>query len=177
MGLGALSPNQRNNWSYGEQHTDYNRKGGDIQGTFADAVSKAGIEGKEFGTEADGGTKKTARQYREQIFDQIAPNAPQKVRQAWLDAADVAGVDGMGVSNSGKLSHISQLMVRSLEKGYRDNGVCDLLGNSVQSAICAAKEALYSLEHPLGPSQGRTAEQIENRMKEKLFYQEFLKRL
>lgn len=133
--------------------------------------------GKSFDTETDGRTKKTARQYREQVFNQIAPNAPQRVKQAWMDAADVAGIDGMGISDSGKLSHISQLMVRSIEKGYRSGGVCDLLGNSVQSAMRAAKEALYALEHPLDGNRGRTAEQIENRMKEKLFYQEFLKRL
>lgn len=176
MGLGALSPDQRNNWNYGEQHTDYDCRGG-VQESFADAVSKAGIKGKEFGTEANGSTKKTARQYREQAFEQIAPNAPQKVRQAWLDAADVAGVDGMGVSNSGKLSHISQLMVRRMEKGYRGNGVCDLLGNSVQSAVRAAEDALDALERSLDVDRGRRAEQIENKMKEKLFYQEFLKRL
>ncbi len=177
MGVGVLSPDQWNNRNYNEQHKEYTRKDRDAHEAFADAVSKAGAAGKSFDTETDGRTKKTARQYREQVFDQIAPNAPQRVKQAWMDAADVAGIDGMGVSNSGKLSHISQLMVRRVEKGYHGNGVCDLLGNSVQSAIRAAKEALYALEHPLDAGRGRTAEQIENRMKEKLFYQEFLKRL
>lgn len=177
MGLEVFSPGQRNNWNYGEQYNDYGIKNGDVKGTFADTICKADAVGKKFSTEADGSTKKTARQYREQVFDQIAPNAPQRVKQAWLDAADVAGVDGMGVSNSGKLSHISQLMIRSIEKGYRGNGVCDLLGNSVQSAMRAADEALYALEHPLDAGRGRTAEQIENRRKEKIFYQEFMKRL
>ncbi len=177
MGLGALSQEQWDNWNYKEKPKEYERKDRDVQETFADAVSKAGDLGPGFGIGADGSTKKTAREYREQVLDQIAPNAPQKVRQAWLDAADVAGMDGMGISGSGKLSHISQLMVRRLEKGYRNGGVCDLLGNSVQSAIRAAEEALYALEHPLDAGRGRTAEQIENQMKEKLFYQEFLRRL
>lgn len=177
MGLGVFSSVQQNNWNYEESKSGYGIKNGGAQRTFADAVCKADAVGKKFSTEADGSTKKTARQYREQVFDQIAPNAPQRVKQAWLDAADVAGVDGMGVSNSGKLSHISQLMVRSIEKGYRGNGVCDLLGNSVQSAMRAADEALYALEHPLDAGRGRTAEQIENRRKEKVFFQEFMKRL
>lgn len=175
MGLEVFSRGQWNNWNYGEQYKEYDRKSGDIGETFAEAVSDAA--GKGFGMEADGITKKTARKYREQVFDQIAPNAPQRVKQAWLDAADVAGIDGMGVSDSGKLSHISQLMVRSIEKGYRGNGVCDLLGNSVQSAMRAADEALYALEHPLDAGRGRTPEQIENQRKEKIFYQEFMKRL
>lgn len=121
--------------------------------------------------------KQSIRQYREKVFDQIAANAPKSVKQAWLDAADVAGIDGMGVSNSGKLSHISQLMVLRLEQGYRGDNVSNILGNSVQSAIRVANEALYALEHPLEPNRGRTAEQIENRLKEKMFYQEFIKRL
>ncbi len=177
MGVGVLASNQWGSYNYSEQHKEYVRKDRDAREAFADAVSKAGAAGKSFDTETDDRTKKTARQYREQVFNQIAPNAPQRVKQAWMDAADVAGIDGMGISDSGKLSHISQLMVRSIEKGYRSSGVCDLLGNSVQSAIRAAKEALYALEHPLDAGRGRTAEQIENRMKEKLFYQEFLKRL
>ena len=89
----------------------------------------------------------------------------------------MAGTDGMGVTLSGKLSHISQLMVRKLEKGYSGEQITDLMGNSVQSAVRAAKEALYALEHPLAPDRGRTMEEIMNREKEKLFYQEFIKRL
>ena len=145
------------------------------QSALANAAPGAGTAEKTFGTEAGSSMKRTARQYYEQSFDRIAPNAPQCVKRAWLDAADVAGIDGMGVSGSGKLSHISQLMVRSIEKG--NSGTYDLLGNSIQSAMRAAEEALYALEHPLDAGRGRTVEQIENRRKEKVFYQEFIKRL
>lgn len=147
------------------------------ENTFADAVSKAGNLEQSFDTGMNVQNKQSIRQYREKVFDQIAANAPKRVKQAWLDAADVAGIDGMGIANSGKLSHISQLMVRRVEQGYRGEDVSNILGNSVQSAIRAANEALYALEHPLKPDYGRTAEQIENRMKEKMFYQEFIKRL
>lgn len=154
-------------------------KQGNSQGEniFADVVSKAGNLEQSFDTGKDVQGKQSIRQYREKVFDQIAANAPKRVKQAWLDAADVAGIDGMGISSSGKLSHISQLMVRRVERGYRGEDVSNILGNSVQSAIRAANEALYALEHPLEPNRGRTVEQIENRMKEKLFYQEFIKRL
>lgn len=147
------------------------------QSALVNAASGATAAGKPFGAEAGSNTKRTARQYYEQSFDRIAPNAPQRVKQAWLDAADMVGIDGMGVSGSGKLSHISQLMVRSIEKGYQNSGTYDLLGNSVQSAMRVAEEALYALEHPRAADLGRTAEQMENRRKEKVFYQEFIRRL
>lgn len=144
---------------------------------FADAAPRSGSAGQEFDAQTVRSGKKTAMQYWEQSFDRIGPNAPESVRQAWMEAAAVAGTDGMGVTLSGKLSHISQLMVRKLEKGYSGEQITDLMGNSVQSAVRAAKEALYALEHPLAPDRGRTMEEIMNREKEKLFYQEFIKRL
>ncbi|MDE6846976.1 MAG: hypothetical protein K2J99_14610 [Lachnospiraceae bacterium] len=159
---------------YGKSFKQENNQG---EGMFADAVSKAGNLEQSFDKGKDVQGKQSIRQYREKVFDQIAANAPKSVKQAWLDAADVVGVDGMGVSDSGKLSHISQLMVRRVEQGYRGENVSSILGNSVQSAIRVANEALYALEHPLDSNRGRTAEQIENRMKEKMFYQEFIKRL
>lgn len=120
---------------------------------------------------------KTVRQYREQAFDQIGANAPQSVRQAWLDAADAVGTDGMGISDSGKLDHISQLMVMRLEKEYRGEDASDLLGSSVQSAIRAAGGALYALEHPRDGARAMSAAQRENKEREKRFYQEFIRRL
>lgn len=119
----------------------------------------------------------SARDYRERAFNQVGANAPESVKKAWLDAADKAGVDGLGISNSGKLSHITQMMVQRFLREYHGENGNDILGGSVQSAIRAANDALYALEHPLAPNSGRTAEEIKNREKEKLFYQEFLNRL
>lgn len=121
--------------------------------------------------------QKQERNVWEQSFDQIGKNAPESVKKAWLDAAEVIGVDGMGTSQNGKLTHISQLMVRRLTKVFRGEKTDDILGSSVQSAIRAVDNALYDLEHPLDGNRGKTPEQMKSREREKKFYQEFLKRL
>lgn len=121
--------------------------------------------------------RKTARDYREQAFEQVGVNAPEEVKQAWLDAADIAGIDGMGISDIGALDHIPQFLIQRWIKGVKGEDIYDVLGSTVQSAIKAANDALYALNHPLESNQARTAEIIRNREKEKAFYEEFLKRL
>ncbi len=123
------------------------------------------------------GMKKTPREYREQAFGQIGANAPKSVKQAWLDAADVAGMDGMGISDLGALDHIPQFLIQRWIRGMRGENVYDMLGNSVLSAIHAASEALYELEHPLEPNRVRTTKELMNIEKERKFYQEFISRL
>lgn len=123
------------------------------------------------------GMKKTAREYREQAFGQIGVNAPESVRKAWLDAADAAGMDGMGISDLGLLDHIPQFLIQRWIRGMRGEDIYDMLGNSVSSAIHAAREALYELEHPLEPNRVRTKKETMNIEKERKFYQEFISRL
>lgn len=120
---------------------------------------------------------KTARERWEQSFNGIGIHAPEAVKQAWLDAAEIAGVDGLGVSKQGKLTHISQMMVQRCILWQRGEDGSDLLGNSVQSAIRAAERALYDLEHPLEPGRAVSPEKRLNMEKEKTFYLEFMKRL
>lgn len=123
------------------------------------------------------GMKKTAREYREQAFGQIGANAPESVKKAWLDAADAAGMDGMGISDPGLLDHIPQFLIQRWIRGMRGENVYDMLGNSVLSAIRAASDALYELEHPLESNRVRTAKERMNIEKERKFYQEFISRL
>ena len=59
--------------------------------------------------------------FNEETFDMIGPNAPQEVKDAWIEAAK--------------------------EEGDVDN--IDILGNTTESAIQATKQALYNLDHPL----------------------------
>lgn len=121
--------------------------------------------------------EKPASYYWEREFARIGANAPESVKQAWMEAAAVAGADGMGITGNGMMRHISQLMVKHLERNWRGNNSKDILGSSVQSAIKAADEALYALEHPLVPHQNKTPEAAKAREREKIFYQEFLSRL
>ena len=119
----------------------------------------------------------TARERWEQSFNGIGIHAPESVKQAWLDAAETAGVDGLGVSKQGKLTHISQMMVQRCILWQRGEDGSDMLGSSVQSAIGAAERALYDLEHPLEPGRAVSPEKRLNMAKEKTFYLEFIKRL
>lgn len=123
------------------------------------------------------GVAQTARERWEQSFNGIGAHAPESVKQAWLDAAETAGVDGLGVSKQGKLTHISQMMVQRCILWQRGEDGSNMLGNSVQSAIRAADRALYDLEHPLGPGRSVSPEKRQNMKKEKTFYLEFIKRL
>lgn len=59
--------------------------------------------------------------FNEETFDMIGPNAPQEVKDAWIEAAK--------------------------EEGDVDN--IDILGNTTDSAIHATNQALYILDHPL----------------------------
>ena len=59
-------------------------------------------------------------------------------------------------------------------KGETEN--FDILGNTVESAIQATKQALYDLEHPLAPAY-RTIEAEQARIKEREFYTAFLEKL
>ena len=50
--------------------------------------------------------------FNEKAFDMIGPNAPQEVKDAWMEAAKEVNANGMGIKKNGMLSHISQMMVQ-----------------------------------------------------------------
>lgn len=41
--------------------------------------------------------------YNEKAFESLAPNAPEEVRNAWMEAARETGVNGMGQLQNGML--------------------------------------------------------------------------
>ena len=86
--------------------------------------------------------------FNEETFDMIGPNAPQEVKDAWIEAAK--------------------------EEGDVDN--IDILGNTTESAIQATKQALYNLDHPL-EDVPKSIEVQRACMKEREFYVAFLERL
>ena len=57
--------------------------------------------------------------FNEETFDMIGPNAPQEVKDAWIEAAKEVNANGMGIKKNGMLSHISQMMVQRLNKQRR----------------------------------------------------------
>ena len=115
--------------------------------------------------------------YDEKAFEMVGPNAPQEVKDAWMEAAKEVNANGMGIRGNGMMSHISQMMVQRLNKqlkGETEN--FDILGNTVESAIQATKEALYDLEHPRVYTP-RSIEVQQACIKEGEFYRAFLEKL
>lgn len=116
--------------------------------------------------------------YNKSAFESVGPTAPESVKNAWMQAAEETGVNGCGIKSNGMLSHISQMLVMQMQR--RMNGVQnynDILGNTVESALLAAKQALYALEHPLDPSQPKSEEVKQHIEKEKEFYGSFIDKL
>lgn len=115
--------------------------------------------------------------YDEKAFEMVGPNAPWEVKNAWMEAAKEVNANGMGIRENGMMSHISQMMVQRVYKMYKgETGNFDILGNTVESAIQATKQALYDLDHPLVPSY-RSIEAEQARIKEREFYVAFLEKL
>ena len=115
--------------------------------------------------------------YDEKAFDMVGPNASQDVKDAWMEAAKEVNANGLGIRGNGMMSHISQMMVQRLNKmlkGETEN--LDILGNTVESAIQATKQAMYNLDHPLAPAY-RSIEAEQARIKEREFYVSFLEKL
>ncbi|RKJ52584.1 hypothetical protein D7X25_14490 [bacterium 1XD42-8] len=113
----------------------------------------------------------------EKAFEMVGRGAPQEVKDAWVDAAKEVNANGMGIQGNGMMSHISLMMVQRLNKmlkGEMEN--FGILGNTVESAIQATKQALYDLEHPVVYTP-RSIEVQQARIKEGEFYRAFLERL
>ncbi len=117
------------------------------------------------------------RNYDEEAFLSVGANAPEEVKHAWMSAAEEIGVNGLGIGKNGMMTHISQMMVERIERGWNGGDPNDILGNSVQSALHAAQQALYDLNHPLAEGHTNSIEVQNCRIQERKFYQAFISRL
>lgn len=115
-------------------------------------------------------------------FDTFGVNAPDEVRQAWMEAEKEIGghfaAGGLWISNDGEHAHATQIMIQragSWLKGEADQ--YNLLGNSVESAILFAEKAIYGIDNPLPGQPTRSIEVQQQVMKERAFYEAFLDKL
>lgn len=46
--------------------------------------------------------KDKATDYDEKVFEMVGPNAPQDVKDAWMEAAKEVNANGMGIRGNGK---------------------------------------------------------------------------
>ena len=74
------------------------------QGTDGNAPETAGTKMKRL---AQG----RAADQDEKAFEMVGWDAPQEVKDAWMDAAKEVNANGMGIRGSGMMSHIPQMMV------------------------------------------------------------------
>jgi len=96
--------------------------------------------------------------FDEKAFDMIGSNAPQDVKDAWMEAAK-------------EVQRLNKQM-----KGEDDVDNIDILGNTTESAIQATKQALYDLDHPK-EYVPKSIEVQRACMKEREFYVAFLEKL
>ncbi len=128
-------------------------------------------------TVAEKAEQDNAVDYGEKAFDMVGPHAPQKVKDAWMEAAKEVNANGTGIRGNGMMSHISQMMVERCNKMLRgETDYSDILGSTVKSAMRATKKALYDLDHPLAHAY-RSVEAEQARIKEREFYVAFLEKL
>ena len=120
----------------------------------------------------------SVRNYDEVAFENVGPNAPQSVKDAWMEAAKETGANGLGITSNGII--VTEMFVQqflNLYWGGKEGRAYDVLGSSVESAIQAAQQALYNFDHPLEPNKVMSIEERQYHMKERQFYVAFLEKL
>ena len=118
------------------------------------------------------------RDYDEVAFENAGPNAPQSVKDAWMEAAKETGANGLGLTSNGQY-HTEMLTQQIIAwyNGGKEGRAYDVLGSSVESAIQATQQALYNFDHPLEPNRVMSIEEQQYHMKERQFYVAFLEKL
>lgn len=140
--------------------------------SFADAVAAKA-------SEAD---NNEARKKTSAVLDSIGSQAPDEVKQAWMEAEEETDafftVFGLYISKDGKHAHMTQMGIDRFVRWYRGEfNQNDLLGSSVESAMKAVNKWIYDVDHPLAGSPVRSMEERQLIKKEREFYQVFLDKL
>ena len=120
----------------------------------------------------------SVRDYDEEALESVGANAPKSVKDAWMEAAKETGANGLGWTSNGIIvteMHVQQFL--NWYWGGKEGRAYDVLGSSVESAIQAAQQALYSFDHPLEPNKVMSIEERQYHMKERQFYVAFLENL
>ena len=127
-------------------------------------------------TVAEKAAQDKTRNYDEEAFNMVGANAPQSVKDAWMETVKEVGINGLGMTSNGS-THITQMHIQQVIAHYYGRDYTNILGNSVQSAIQATQKALYDFDHPLEPNKVRSLEEQRARIKERQFYVTFLEKL
>jgi len=118
-------------------------------------------------------------------IDLFGSNAPDEVRQAWMEAEEETGMHiakaGLYISPDGEHACFTrlagQIAVKWAKGELNETDQSDLLGSSVESAINAVNKWLYDLDHPLAGQPARSIEDQKYVAMERAFYEAFLEKL
>lgn len=110
----------------------------------------------------------------EAYYEELFRYTPAGVRAAWEAARQETGVDGLGMDEEGKLTHITQIMVERLLGSHEDYST--ILGKTIESAYAFANDAIEGLEYELFRS-GSVLKNRGNKEQELEFYKAFIKHL
>ncbi|MCI8668043.1 MAG: hypothetical protein HFI34_00760 [Lachnospiraceae bacterium] len=99
-------------------------------------------------------------------------HAPEGVMTAWKAAMEETGINGFGLDDSGKMTHISQAILARL---FTDSNQ-SIFGNSMESAIRFAERALQNLNESELLKENSAAVRQEKE-KERQFYMVFAEKL
>lgn len=129
--------------------------------------------------------KETVRENTLKSIDLFGPNAPDEVKQAWLEAEEETGVHiakaGLYITPDGEHACFTrlagQIAVKWAKGELNETDQVDLLGSSAESAINAVNKWIYDLDHPLAGQPARSIDEQRMIMQEKAFYEAFLEKL
>lgn len=111
----------------------------------------------------------TATDFEERVLQSAGPNAPQSVKDAWMETVKEVGVNGLGETKNGR-THITDMHIQQIIAHYYGlSNSTDILGNSVESAMRATQKALYDFDHPLEPNRVISIEEQQALVKERQF--------
>lgn len=117
-----------------------------------------------------------------EVIDLFGTNAPDEVKQAWMEAEKETGVHitkcGLYITPDGQHSYMTAAGVQIAIKWSKSElEQTDLLGSSIESAINAVNKWIYDLDHPLAGQPTRSIDEQRMIMNERAFYEAFLKKL
>ncbi|MDE7415904.1 MAG: hypothetical protein K2N44_06235 [Lachnospiraceae bacterium] len=105
---------------------------------------------------------------RSGFFDHL----PEPVKQAWEHAAAETGIDGLGIDENGELLYPSEFVKQYMLAKLKGEST-EFCGNTMDTVMEFAKRTLAQLQDAHQPEYNTEMQKLK--VKEKLFYQNFIK--
>lgn len=140
-----------------------------MKNEIEDDESSLGESAQSIETTGDTIASRISSRQNDNYFD----GAADEVQQAWEETTNETGIDGFGFSSTGKLTHISQVLLKRL---LTDKEL-PVFGNTLETAYDFAKNSLETLQQEEMDLSGKTKEAAEGYRQELIFYRVFVEKL